>query len=195
MKGTASVTALHRAEISGILLRWLERYSPPAAMKDNPRAQQDEADSLLAVLLRFAPHDEAGPWVRRALDRLEYQMKTRAWPTKGEMAAICSDLRKQKPDAILADGLDMRPEAITARRMQKGEAVGESWLYGRLACELIASGLIDRDLMARYRSAAFMARKAEYGEAAALAWEAEAKQRHEDAKTVRREVAQRMAAE
>lgn len=187
------MTALHRAEISQILLRWLERYSPPSAIKDNPRAQQDEVDSLLAVLVKFAPHDEAGPWVRRALDQLEYQMKTRAWPTKGEVGAVCSNLRKQKAAATPVDALDMRPEAVTARRMHRGEGVGESWLWGRLACDLAASGLIDADLMGRYRSAAFLARREAYGEADALTWEAEQKARHEDAKAAWQE-AKRMAA-
>lgn len=183
------MSSLHKAEISGILLRWLERYSPPTAIKENARAQQDEAEALLAVLLKFAPHTEPGPWVFRALDSMDYRMKTRAWPTKGELAEVCADLRKKLPAAMPGETLDTRPEAITARRMEKGEAVGESWLYGRQACELIASGLITKSQMDAYRSGAFLQRREAYGEAAALQWEAEAKQRHEDAREIHRQQA------
>ena len=189
------MSSLHKAEISGILLRWLERYSPPSSIKENARAQQDEAESLLSVLLKFSPAREPAPWINRALRNLDYRMKTRAWPTTAELAEVCRDILKDDPTSPRAEEIDMRPEAITARRMQNGDPVGESWLYGRLACDLIAAGLIDRGTMDAYRSGAFLARKAMHGEAAALSWEVEAKQRHEDAKTVRREAAQRMAAE
>ena len=81
-------------------------------------------------------------------------------------------------------GPDMRPAAIIARKMQRGDAVGEAWLWGRNAVELATSGLIDRETVARYRSAAFLARRSVYGEASALAWEADAKARHEAAKDV-----------
>jgi hypothetical protein len=177
---------MRSAEISGLLTRWLERYTPPAQIRDNQRAQQDEAEALLAVLLRFAPQADYGAFVARALDQLEYQMKTRAWPTKGELGAVCSNMRKDAPRPDDLTGPDMAPEAITARRMERGETVGEGWLYGRSAVELIATGAVTRETMERYRSAAYLSRKALYGEAAAAAWEAEAKARHDEARADRK---------
>ena len=182
------MTAIRTAEITGLLTRWLERYTPPAQIRENERAQQDEAQALLAVLLRFAPQTGYGDFVAKAFDQLEYQMKTRAWPTKGELGAVCSNLRKEAPRATdITGNADMTAEAITARRMQRGEPVGEGWLYGRAAVELIAAGLVDRETMTRYRSLAFFARKDLYGEAAAKAWEAEAIARHDAAKAVHKD--------
>lgn len=185
--------SIHRAEISAILTRWLDRYSPPAAIKDNARALQDEAEALLAVLIRFAPRGEnaePGPWVRYALDRMEYQMKTRAWPTKGELGAVCSNIKKEAPKAAPEDdGVDRSSEAITGRKMAKGEPVGEHWLYGTLACALIAGRHVDKATMDAYRSGAYFARKEFYGEAAAKAWEEEAKRRHEEARLAFRDKA------
>jgi hypothetical protein len=71
---------------------------------------------------------------------------------------------------------------ITAGRMSRGEPVAEGNLYGREACDLIRRGLVDRDTMTAYRSGAFLARRNTHWEAAALAWEADAKERHETAK-------------
>lgn len=76
---------------------------------------------------------------------------------------------------------------ITGNRMAAGEAVGEGYLYGADAVELIARKLVDRPVMTKYRSAAFFRRKDIYGEEAALRWEAEAKERHESAKRAHKE--------
>jgi hypothetical protein len=178
------MSSLRKSEIAGIFSRWLERYSPPASIKDKPQAVQDETEALLAVLLKMAPQDGAAAFVARALDRLEYQMKTRAWPTKGELGAVCSNLRKDGPKGNANGDVDTRAVAVAARKMQASEPVGEGYLWGLCAVEMIAEGLIDEATMRRYRSGAFLSRKAQYGEAAALDWEAGAKARHEDAKAV-----------
>lgn len=181
--------SLRNAEISQLLTRWLDRYSCPSHLREKPTAAQAEAEALAAVLTRFAPQSDYQPFVSRVFSTLDFQMKTRAWPTVAELGAICAAVRKDTAKAIGPDdAADMRPEAITARAMKAGRPVGESWLYGRQAVAMIAAGLIDRETMSRYRSGAFLARKAAYGEAEALAWEAEAKQRHEDAKVIHRQV-------
>lgn len=98
---------IHRA-----LARWLERYSPPMAIKDNMQAMQDETEALLRALLKFAPREGYDGWVAEALERCAYQMKTRAWPTVGELGAVCSNMRKERiGDAAPAD------EASTVDRM------------------------------------------------------------------------------
>lgn len=76
---------------------------------------------------------------------------------------------------------------ITGSRMAANEPVGEGYLYGSDAVELIARGLVDETTMRRYRSAAYFHRKDIYGHDAAVAWEEAAKQRHDEARKVRRE--------
>lgn len=68
--------------------------------------------------------------------------------------------------------------------MAEGEAVGEAYLYGSDAIELWARGLVDEETMRKYRSAAFFKRKDLYGHDAAIAWENDAKKRHDEAKAV-----------
>jgi len=184
------MTDIRTTEISGLFERWLERYSPPAQIRENERAQQDEARALLGVLLRFAPSSGYADFIATALDRLEYQMKTRAWPSKGEIGAVCSNLRKEGRQVAVdmtGEAVDMTDAAVAARRMRAGAPVGEFALWGSLAVEIAARGLIDADIMRQYRSGAFFARKAASDEAAALAWEAERKAAHEAAKAVWRD--------
>lgn len=181
--------SLRQSEITATLTRWLDRYSCPMNLRDKPQAAQAEAEALAGVLLRFAPQTEYQPFMNRVFSQLDYQMKTRAWPTVAEVSAVCSSVRKA---AAIASGTadsekDMRPVAIAARAMAEGKPVGEGWLYGRMAVEMIAERLVDKTTMDKYRSGAFLHRKAVYGEPAALAWETEAKARHEDAKHIFRE--------
>ena len=183
---------MRTAEISRAFGDWLDRRSCPTDLRDKPTAARKESEALLACLLKFAPQSEYQPFVSRVLDQLDYQMKSRFWPTINEFASACSNIRKEmgkaggRPD-VLTDARDMRPEAITARAMVEGKPVGEGWLYGRDAVTMIAAKLIDEETMTRYRSGAFLARKSLYGEPAALAWETEAKARHEAAKRIHRE--------
>ncbi len=184
--------SIREAEIAKGLADWLALYSPPRNIAGKPDDVQREMDRLIAVLVKFAPVEGYNGWVQSVLDQLAYQMKTRAWPTVGELGAACSNARKAARDAnpqAPVIGLDVYE--LNASRMKAGEPVGEGYLYGREAVEIIARRLIDQETMTRYRSAAFLTRKQAHGEASALAWEAEVKERHESA---RRDYKNRIAA-
>lgn len=164
-------------EIAGMLRRWLERFTPPAAIRENPRAAQDSADALLRVLLKYAPRADYVPWVNRILDDTEWQMKTRAWPTVNEIGAVCVNARKDdKGDAGATFSLD--PFEINAKRIRSGQPVGDMWIYGHHAHELVARGMISDAQLAPYRSGLFFQMKDAWGEDAALAAEAELRRKH-----------------
>lgn len=182
------MSTLRKAEIQGMLARWLERYSPPSQIRDNNRAQQDEVESLLGVLLKFAPGSDYTGFINRVFDQLEYQMKTRAWPTKGEVGAVCSNLRKEMPKAEQTSlDTDMSDAGIFARQMARGESVPVGALYGIVACEMIARGLVDEATMRAYRSNWFFARQRVYDEDRARRDEAEQIAKHDAAKEVWRQ--------
>lgn len=177
-----------QTDIGQRLGKWLERYAAPTHLRDKPDAIQAEAESLARILCKMAPQDEYVPFLNRVFDGLDSQMKSRFWPTSAEIGSVCANLRRQpkaSDDGDNAPTLD--PMEIISRRMQRGDPVGEGHLYGIAAVELIAAGKVTEQTMKAYRSGAFMARKATYGEAAALAWETEAKARHADAKDMYRQ--------
>jgi len=178
---------IRQAEISKALAQWLESYSPPRSMAGNADAMQRESERLLSVLSKFAPNDGYNGWVHDVLEQCSYQMKTRAWPTVGELGAACSNARKARQGEHQSPTFVFDVYQLNADRMKSGHAVGEGYLYGREAAEMIARRLIDVDTMTKYRSAAFFRRKDIHGESSAMAWEVEAKQRHEDAKQARKE--------
>ena len=164
--------------ISEILGRWLEMFTPPASIKGNHRASQDAADSLLRVILKFAPQADYATWVRRILDEAEYQMKTRAWPTVHELAAVCSNRRKSDASSPGKDDVQDRFERA-AIRINNGDPVGDLWIYGNHAHELVQRGLVRESQLVEYRSGLFFAMKDAWGEDHARAVEAEFRRRHD----------------
>ncbi|WP_143412863.1 hypothetical protein [Haematobacter missouriensis] len=172
-----------QSEIATLLGEWLDRYTAPIHLRDKANAAQKEVEALLRALLKFAPQVDYQPFCRAVFDQLDFQMKTRAWPTVGEMGAVCSNIRKESPrPRDLTPQRDTASLAIIGRRMAAGEAVGESYLYDSNACDLIAGGHVDAETMRRYRKGAFMARRDAYGHEKAVEWEREQIQRHEEAR-------------
>lgn len=180
--------SLRNTEIAGMLRRWLERFSPPASIKDNPRAAQDSADALLRALLKFAPQADYVPWVNRALDATETQMKTRAWPTVHEIGAVCSNMRKDEPRHGGSTSFSLDPFEVAARRVHNHQPIGDMWIYGHHAHEIVARGLVTDAQLQPYRSGLFFQMKAAWGEEQALAVEAEFRRRHAAAAPVYQKV-------
>ena len=167
---------------------WLRGYSPPRSMEGDVERQHAEKLSLLRIVLKFSPMEDFGRFITEALDECAVLMKTRAWPTQNELASAFRNHRKENSHVFSKQpsASDFKRDfaEITAAKMQRGEAVGEGWLYGILACEMIARRLIDKDTMTKYRSSAYFNRKEFYGEESAIEWEREAKESHERAKEV-----------
>jgi len=170
--------------IAGIFQGWLKRYSPPNVMKNDADVMKAERDSLLRVLLKFSPDTDYDGWVNRVLDQLEYQMKTRAWPTKGELGAVCSNLRKMGHGDKPMDIEPRDPDEVNAERINNNQAVGDEWIYGANAVRLSRTGLVSEAQFRRYRSALYFAAKDAVGEERAKRQEASWIKRHEAAERV-----------
>lgn len=174
--------SLRNSEIARQFQDWLQRYSPPQSIKANPKAMQAEADALLKVVLRFAPQDGYNGWVAEALEQCAYSMKTRAWPTVNELGAACSNRRKEAREAFTDLTKPQDDFERYAERIQKKLPVGDGWIYGRNAWEMLDRGLVTEADLQPYRSSLFFTMKDTWGEERALAVEAEFKRRHEEAR-------------
>ena len=174
--------SLHDADLKSKLTRLLGRKSPPRLLDGKPEAQADEIGALLAALKRVAPRDpdRLTDWWQSFEASLS-ESCGRMWPTEKEIAQVgrATNEKLRPIGGVHKSTTQIDPAEQAARRMAQGEAVGECWLYGVSACELIARGLVDEGTMRKYRSEAYFARKREYGEARARQWEDAAKARHE----------------
>jgi hypothetical protein len=168
---------------------FLDRFSPPRSIQNNPKAMQQDADAMLSQITRAAPGDGYEIWFDAMIVALGENMTTRSWPAPGELAKACKSVTVHRtagpsgPQAAWA----VDPYENVAAKMKAGGAVPEGFLYGREACELIVRRLVDLETMTRYRSAAFFTRKDQFGEGPARQWEVDAKASHEAAKAVIRD--------
>lgn len=161
-------------EIGIAFKRWLERYSPPLNIRNNSRAVDDEANALFGVLLKLAPNRGYNAFLETVFDQLEYQMKTRTWPTKNELGAACSNVRKENKHSY-RDADEPRQKAISeadriAQKMLDGGPVPETWLYGKRADELLATGFVDDHHLGQYKQVAYNSRANLYGQTSAEQW-------------------------
>lgn len=172
---------LHAADIAARLRRFLDRRQAPRRVEGKPQAEADEVAALVGVLERNAPRgaDALAAWWP-GFERELGESGTGLWPTEKDIREAAAKAAKAHP----RQGPDVTFDRhdISAARMARGEAVGECYLYGREAVEMIRRRLVDEPTMKKYRSAAFFGRKDVQGEAAALRWEAEMTDKHRAAK-------------
>lgn len=172
---------LHENDAKSRLIRFLDRKTMPRRLEGKPVAMDDEIGALLAAVLRQAPRgaDALADWWP-AFEASLGEMCGGMWPTEKEI----TDAGRKHVRAVRSEAADtdMTPAAINARRMERGEAVGEHFIWGSGAVEMIAGRLVSEDVMTRYRSAWFFGLVEVYGGDKAREIEDKAKARHEAAK-------------
>lgn len=163
------------------LKSYLERRATPRHLEGKPAALAEEVDALSRAVGRFAPRDGYEEWWPKFIDKMDEGRRVATWPTVGDIKAAAQAVTG--PGSVRpANGDEINPLEIASGRMKRGEPVGDGYLYGKMAVDLIAAGLVDEDTMKRYRSAWFFNAKRVFGEEKALHMEAELKLRHDAAK-------------
>ena len=67
------------------LRAFLERLTPPQSIRGNAKAQSNEIQSMLNVIVMVAPRGADDEWWRRFEQSVLENMKTRAWPIVSEV--------------------------------------------------------------------------------------------------------------
>lgn len=162
---------------------FLDRYTPPRHMLENEVAQQEEVNLLFKAFVCLAPSEGCDQWADRVLERLGMSLRTRAWPNAYEVrkAAEAETAAKAVSRRNSVEDQELVALRRTAARMEQGEPVGEGWIYGVRAHELLRAGLVTEETLSGYRDDWFKGLKRMWGEEKALQLEAAAKARHERA--------------
>jgi len=182
------MTGMHFSDVSARLTRFLERRQIPRRIEGKEAATRDEIKALSDAVYRSAPRStEALAEWWPAFERALGEVGSGLWPTEREIKDAAKSATAEKPATGGKSSTELDYVALTGKAMEEGRPVGEGWLYGRNAVELIRRRLVTQEVMTAYRSGAFLARREIYGQEAALRWEAEAKERHEAAKLMLRD--------
>jgi hypothetical protein len=138
---------------------FLDRFSPPRSIQNNPTAMQSDADSMLRTVLRFAPKEGYSEWLDAMLSDLQDGMTTRSWPAPGELTKAC----RSKASATFAP--DSLVESAAIERMVawhirfKSEMPGHG--YAARTAEMIRSGVLANEREAQWSGYALGPEQAE----------------------------------
>lgn len=155
---------------------FLERRAIPRHLEGKPDAQKAEMAALLRSVTAVCPDRGFQEWWPRFEDALDEAADYRTWPTVAEIRKASASVRTAGPSR--SEPVTFDPMQINAGRIQRGEDVGDFWLYGRGAAELLEAGLVTEDELKPLRSKLFFAMRDEWGDEPALAKEAEYKATH-----------------
>mgnify|MGYP001091225397 CR=1 FL=1 len=136
-------------------------------MRNNKQAQQDEAEHLRDVLLRYAPQEDAASWTKNVLNAVAENARTRAWPVVREVEQVAKAMRPNRPQAS-SFNQPFDAIQINARRINSGEGVGDLWLFGNRAKRLVESGKVTMKQIEKLRLDLFESYKSTYGKERAL---------------------------
>lgn len=168
------------------LRAYLDRRTMPRGFEGRPESQQREITALMFTINRFAPSTGYAEWWEQLEIRLAEDAQTRAWPTQGEVKKAASAIRGNVTKTV-AEGTEFNPLEIIGKRMTAGEPVGDGYIYGRLAEDLLEGGHVSRETLKRYRSAHFFHLRETYGAEQAAVIEAGLLKRQSDAETLCKE--------
>lgn len=171
---------------ASIITDFLRQYQRPSHL-DNEAAMREIAaiaEEVNALVSTSSSPDEFKGRILDACRILRQTYTQRAWPMPAHfikaMEAVAAKVNKSvSADAKVAT-FDSAQQ-IAAQRIIEGEPVGDGWLYGRLALDLLSSGLVSESDLARYRETLRRSLERIYGPDKAALTVARLEQRHLDA--------------
>jgi len=132
----------------------LNGYEPPRSRADDTEWQRQEIRDVAEAVNSSIPRDMTEDGIRTLFERmrrdLKKQAKTRAWPITREIVDAVAD-KTPKEHFRSAQILSFDTDAINARRINKGEAVAETYVNGSGADRLLQKNLVTMEALSIYR--------------------------------------------
>lgn len=134
-------------QIKAILNQILVTYELPRGLTDNQQGQMAEIDTIAKAMNEKFPTDTNRDHIAGTMERVEIWLKghynKRAWPTgKDFMNALGRSMESVNASVhglnggVWTDG-HIDPLKLAARRIENGEPVSDSYLFGSLAVQLL----------------------------------------------------------
>lgn len=167
-------------QIGTLLREILRRYERPARFDD--QTAREELAAMVKDLNSEWPvcdNEAFNAVAERFAETVRKTIGGRDWPGIPAMIKALREARRGALPDTAADGPALCEYEIAAARIHAQKHVGEGYVYGGKAKELVRRGLVTEDDLRAYRSAAYFHRVHAVGEEAARLWEADARARHE----------------
>ena len=141
--------------ILGELIKMMEGYAEPKHL-NTQKKKEDEARNIVRMINQKFPSDTTEDHIRGTMDRamlkLKETHKSRTWPTAADISTAISKSMTTGPIKVTATRAFDHLE-INAKRMNENHPVGDGYIFGRNAVEMLQKNLITEDLRQKYRKA------------------------------------------
>lgn len=155
--------------ISGWLLEFLKRYEVPSHLDQNSIKQ--EMVLMVEDINSEIPNDMNEGGLKHVLERVAAYIRknqtTRKWPTISLFVKGVKDSKVSVVEDHMAIAMDKQwddPLVINAKRIKSGEAVGDWYITGKGANQMLQRGLVTYDELKPYQKSLEYQRRQMYGE-------------------------------
>lgn len=134
----------------------LSSYAVPVHIRHDEDAKQNEIKIIAKAVNQIFPSDTTREVIEGAFSRAELKIKaahmSRTWPKGADIVtAIKHSIATVSELPSRYANWHPDPAIINAQRIKKGEPVGEFYIYGKMADELIRCGLITEQDLQPYK--------------------------------------------
>jgi len=141
-------------ELRNNTMKLLARLNAPRAVQGNTDAMKTEAQFLVDRVIKLAPSRQYTDWFVDFEEALLTNLESRTWPTAKEISKAAKDIAPKRPeirDDTQPKGYEPNELKINAKRIQNKEEVGENYIYGAMADQMVRTGLVTQEQLQPYR--------------------------------------------
>jgi len=141
-------------ELRNNTMKLLARLNAPRAVQGNTDALKTEAQFLVDKVIKLAPTRQYTEWFSDFEEALLGNLETRTWPTAKQIGQAAKEIAPKRPefrDDTQQKGYQPDELKINAKRIQNREDVGENYILGTMADQMVRLGLVSEDQLQPYK--------------------------------------------
>ena len=145
---------MREIELKNRTMKMLARLNAPRAVTGNAEAAKTEAEFLCKRVNGLAPSRQINEWFDDFEEALLGNWETRSWPTAKQISQAAKEIAPKRPEFIdytQSKGYEPDELKINAERIKRNEDVGESYIIGTFAEQMVRSGLVTEEQLEPYK--------------------------------------------
>lgn len=144
---------MRNEELKEKTLKMLGRLNAPRAVQNNDENMKSEAEFLCNQIIKLAPSRNYNEWFQDFEENLLSNLETRTWPTAKEISKSAKAIAPKRPEFRELEPEKYQPNElkINANRINNNEPVGENYVMGAMAEQMVRAGLVAEKQLEPYK--------------------------------------------
>tara|TARA_Y100001937_G_scaffold34949_1_gene50021 strand:+ start:7329 stop:7817 length:489 start_codon:yes stop_codon:yes gene_type:complete len=140
-------------QLKNLTMKLLARLNAPRAVIGNEDATKDEALFIIKKVQNLAPVKNYVEWFEQFQEELLNNLETRSWPTGKHLSNAAREIAPKRPEFRddTAEKYKPDPLKINADRIKNNQDVGDNYITGTMADQMLRLGLISEDDLKPYK--------------------------------------------